>query len=319
VNWFILIKLAVTIAAFIILARYVDPWSILSQLADLRFAYVGPAVVLGLLQVLLVALRWRLVVDEISRPEDAIPSTLKFYQIAFLAQFFGQFMPFLASDGIRVLYLHDAGCSLATAFKGTLIDRGIALLVLLAFVPLSRALWPFMDASVQAVSWLLPMSLVALLAAAVALLTAEQVVRLFSRWPKIARLAEVLLDMRRLAKRPLQTMIVLGLCASVHGLSIGIFWLLAAGQGIAVDIVGLLNVVPLILIASTLPIAIAGWGVREGASVVMFALIGVPKESALLLSVAFGSIMLAAALPGALMLPLTFRRGRLQTGTPKVK
>ena len=51
----------------------------------------------------------------------------------------------------------------------------------------------------------------------------------------------------------------------------------------------------------TLPISIAGWGVREQAMVTAFALIGVPGEGALALSILFGLIALLFGLPGGVV------------------
>jgi hypothetical protein len=56
---------------------------------------------------------------------------------------------------------------------------------------------------------------------------------------------------------------------------------------------------PVMLIAS-LPISISGWGVREGAMMVAFGLLDVPKEAALALSVQFALLGYLAATPGAL-------------------
>ena len=48
----------------------------------------------------------------------------------------------------------------------------------------------------------------------------------------------------------------------------------------------------------TLPISIAGWGVRETAMVAFFGLIGVPAEGAVVLSILFGLVGIVVSLPG---------------------
>jgi uncharacterized membrane protein YbhN (UPF0104 family) len=55
---------------------------------------------------------------------------------------------------------------------------------------------------------------------------------------------------------------------------------------------------PALLIAA-MPIAIAGWGVREGAMIVGYGLFGVAPAAALAVSIAFGLAVLIASLPGA--------------------
>jgi glycosyltransferase 2 family protein len=49
------------------------------------------------------------------------------------------------------------------------------------------------------------------------------------------------------------------------------------------------------------PIALAGWGVREVGVVVALAGFGVPAEAALAISLLFGLVQIAVALPGGLV------------------
>jgi hypothetical protein len=58
---------------------------------------------------------------------------------------------------------------------------------------------------------------------------------------------------------------------------------------------------PPVLLVMTLPISIAGWGVREQAMVVAFALVNVPGEGALALSIMFGLMGLVIGLPGGIV------------------
>lgn len=49
-----------------------------------------------------------------------------------------------------------------------------------------------------------------------------------------------------------------------------------------------------------LPISFAGWGVREGAMTLGFGMLGIPADTAVAVSVAFGITLLLTSLPGAL-------------------
>jgi uncharacterized membrane protein YbhN (UPF0104 family) len=57
-----------------------------------------------------------------------------------------------------------------------------------------------------------------------------------------------------------------------------------------------------------IPISLAGWGVREGAMVIVFSLAGLQTEASLSLSVLFGACMFVSGLPGG-VLWLLMRRG----------
>ena len=58
---------------------------------------------------------------------------------------------------------------------------------------------------------------------------------------------------------------------------------------------------PPALLVTTLPISIAGWGVRELAMVAVFALVGVPADGASVLSILFGLLDALISLPGGVL------------------
>ena len=58
---------------------------------------------------------------------------------------------------------------------------------------------------------------------------------------------------------------------------------------------------PPVLLLMTIPISIAGWGVREQAMVSAFALIDISGEGALALSIMFGLVSLFMGLPGGIV------------------
>ncbi|KAF0137780.1 MAG: hypothetical protein FD153_1608 [Rhodospirillaceae bacterium] len=68
--------------------------------------------------------------------------------------------------------------------------------------------------------------------------------------------------------------------------------------------------VPPVLLIMTLPISIAGWGVREQAMITAFGLVGVSEESALALSILSGLTILAGGLPGGVVWLVETRSGR---------
>ncbi|MBI3445256.1 MAG: flippase-like domain-containing protein, partial [Magnetospirillum sp.] len=76
---------------------------------------------------------------------------------------------------------------------------------------------------------------------------------------------------------------------------------LGIGLGLNIDVIDCLVLVPPVILIMTLPISIAGWGVRETAMVAAFGYIGIEGHSALVLSVLFGLGNMATALPGGLV------------------
>ena len=59
-----------------------------------------------------------------------------------------------------------------------------------------------------------------------------------------------------------------------------------------------LVLVPPVILLTILPISLAGWGVREGAMVGFFLLVGADKSTVLTFSILYGLVALAASMPG---------------------
>ena len=70
-------------------------------------------------------------------------------------------------------------------------------------------------------------------------------------------------------------------------------------------------ILPLVLVATLMPISIAGFGVREGAFVALLAETGVASADALLLSLATVAAVAIASLPGGVL--MVMRDERLET------
>jgi uncharacterized membrane protein YbhN (UPF0104 family) len=90
-------------------------------------------------------------------------------------------------------------------------------------------------------------------------------------------------------------------------------FVLARAGGVSLDYFATAAVALPALLIATMPIALAGWGVREGALIVGYGLFGVAPAAALAISVAFGLAMLIVSLPGALFIRLGKQK---QAGAP---
>jgi glycosyltransferase 2 family protein len=77
-------------------------------------------------------------------------------------------------------------------------------------------------------------------------------------------------------------------------------WLIAQGVGVQLSFIHFMFFVPVIIIATFLPISIGGWGVRENTAILFLGTVGVNAEETLLISVIFGVIMILASLPGSM-------------------
>ncbi len=68
--------------------------------------------------------------------------------------------------------------------------------------------------------------------------------------------------------------------------------------GLRYDLVTYFVIVPPAIILTIIPISLAGWGVREGALVALFSLIGADKATILAMSILYGLMQIVVSLPG---------------------
>jgi glycosyltransferase 2 family protein len=111
----------------------------------------------------------------------------------------------------------------------------------------------------------------------------------------VRRSTSVLLRPRRAAVHlPLSLLLTLSLVLQL--------WLSAQAAGITLDLGLLCWLGPLILLAASAPSFFGSWGVREGASALLFASVGLPSSAGVAVSLLYGSFSLVSALPGAIVM-----------------
>ena len=72
-------------------------------------------------------------------------------------------------------------------------------------------------------------------------------------------------------------------------------------MGVALPLSQLFWLGPLILVASAVPSFFGGWGIREGASALLFGAAGMPESTGVAVSMVYGTFALVSSLPGVLV------------------
>jgi hypothetical protein len=84
----------------------------------------------------------------------------------------------------------------------------------------------------------------------------------------------------------------------VHFNGIAAYGLLGVALGFDINVLTFTLLVPLVSLIALLPVSFAGWGTRELGAVWVFGLVGISKEHALAMSLAYGLLLIIAAVPG---------------------
>ena len=221
--------------------------------------------------------------------------------LMFVGNFFTQVLPTsIGGDAVRILLAGRRGLPYGRAFSGVMLERASGLLALVVMVA-GGALWLDERLDPPALQFFLLASLPGLLAVLGLLCVLD-------RLPLPARLAgparpllALAADARRVMLAPLASLALLLLSAAAQLCTVGAVWLLAQGLGLPLGWWDSLALVPAIVLITFFPLSFAGWGVREGAAVVLLGFAGLAADEALAVSVLLGLGSLAAGLPGCLL------------------
>jgi hypothetical protein len=125
--------------------------------------------------------------------------------------------------------------------------------------------------------------------------------RLPERWrraPVLEKATRLARDARRVFLAPATALPLLLLSVLSHGLAAAAIYAFAEGLQLGLPFLTCVALFSAVILVTAIPISFAGWGLREGAMVALFTFTGLSADTALALSLAFGAVYLAAALPG---------------------
>lgn len=299
----LLFRIGLSLAILFFAFRNVDFSAVLERLAQLDALSPLIALVLCTASTLLAATRWRLVA---SAGGQAPPHLSVFVRSFYRGAFVNQGLPTtLGGDALRVIDLASGLGGKRKAFDSVLLDRVLGLAGLLIInalmLPLSLQLLP--PALALAVGIV---SAGSLLAIAAVLLAPWQ--RIAKRFPLLSPLAERTGFGRRIVGRPSALLWLCALSVAVHVCAILAMFVLARQFGITADLWTHLTIQPSVFVAATLPVSLAGWGIREGSMAAMFGSIGVAAPAVMATSLTYGAVAFASTAPGLAFLLAGHRR-----------
>ena len=95
--------------------------------------------------------------------------------------------------------------------------------------------------------------------------------------------------------------VILAISVVLQIVQIASVYFIAVALGLEVSFTAVMVALPAVLLISSLPISLAGWGVREQSMVLALGAMGVAPTDALAISVLLGLSWIVIGLPGALV------------------
>ncbi len=292
-----LAKAAISALLLYLSLRQVNLDSVGLRLADLDLRWIAFILFALCIQLPLCALRWR----EITAVCGARLSRASALRYIFIGQFFSQVLPStVGGDAVRIWLMARGGAGWPNAIYSVLIDRVIGVAAL-AIIVVACLPWSFNlvhDPVARVALALVGFGAVA--AAVVFLALGFQNLRAIDRWWLTRHLATASRMAWRLCRSAAGARVA-ALSFTIHLLTVMVAWGAAQAAHASVDFVQVLYLfLPVILIA-TVPISIAGWGVRESAMVLAFSYAGMAESDGLIVSILFGAATLAVGAIGGVV------------------
>jgi uncharacterized membrane protein YbhN (UPF0104 family) len=283
-----LLKAAISALLLYLTLRRVDLDNLARRLGDLDWRWIGVMLAVMFTQVGTSALRWR---DIVMACGVALP-TLTSLRYVFIGQFFSQVLPStVGGDAARIWLLARGGAGWPRSIYSVMIDRviGVTVLAMVVTACLPWTLQLVKDPVARGA--LVVIGLGALSAAAVFLSLGHSKLQIMERWWGTRHLAAA----SRLAWqlcRSLRGARVIAMSFAVHLMTVLAAWTAARAAHASLDMTqALFLVLPVVLVA-TIPISIAGWGVRESAMIMAFSYAGLAEADGLIVSILYGAATL---------------------------
>lgn len=287
------VRLCVSVGLLIALAAWLDVGQIAERLRGMRPSWVGLALALSVVQVVVSAWRWRFTAGRLGIELPFSVALREYY----LAMFLNQVIPGGVVGDVSRAWRHARAGSTpqsagGSAVRAVILERASGQVVMaivatlsLAALPLSFGAgwwWSVLAASVARVGlwvWLRGRRL-----------GGTSLVDRFWRDAQVALFSG--------SAFPLQ------FASSTVVVVTYLMTYLVAARAIGVDTSAwvLLPLVAPVLLTMLVPVTVAGWGVREGAAATLWGVAGLTVVDGVAISVAYGLVVLLSTLPGALVL-----------------
>jgi uncharacterized protein (TIRG00374 family) len=286
-----------TVSLLWLVVWQLDTKAAVDQILDIGgYQLVGALIVLFSLS-LPGAVRWSNVLKIVGYPLQFV----KTWHIMLVASFFNQALPStMGGDIVRMVHGYRVGIPINIAISNVVIDRLTSFVSLLLLVAMTLPIIFFIISDTSQ-WWVAPFFIATGVMGLYLLVSLKHIPsQLQTSW--LVRttinfsehLSAVLLNRRWGWKA-----MVAGL--AVHIMRVASIWIIAMGLNINTGLLDCFALVPLALVVAMIPISIGGWGLREGAFLGAFSLVGVMPGEAVALSVTFGLSSIFASLPGGLI------------------
>ena len=287
-----LIKLIITVIIFILIFRSVDISSVGSAMSNMDVKLILLAFVIQLMSTVVASYRWFLIMKALQFGQN-----FQFYfRSYFKGTFFNQGLPTtIGGDALRVMDVAKLGFKKRESFYGVFIDRIVGLLGLLLLNLMANGLNPDL---LEKKFFYLINGIVLISIIGVLTVMALKKIRILENHRLGKLFFDLSIRLNTVYRKVDDAATQISLSIAIHLFSIVSIFVLGKSVGLEYELLTYLVIMPPVFLLTLVPISLAGWGVREGAMLGLFLLIGADKTLILAISLMYGIIVLTTSLPG---------------------
>lgn len=295
------LKVVISIGLLLLLATHLEWNQVIERAAQLDWWMMPLAVAIHMVVWALSNFRWWLLI----RVHSLGHTYSDLIRPTFIGAFFNNFLPSsTGGDLFRMYHVYRQGHGAAASVSPIVAERAIGLLCMVALATVMVFQFGAETLIFQGLrsilSWLLACGAAGMLIVSIPS-TYYVFHRFLQRWDGIRAVSAILgitEAVHAYLRRP-GLLLVLGLVSLLlQGMQIVIFLILGAGVEAPLGPSQYLFIVPVVLVAASIPVTVGGLGVREAAAITLFTAAGMTPEHAAAVSLLFIPVILVSGLPG---------------------
>lgn len=294
----LVVKVAVSIALLYLALRKIDIAAVERRLRDVGWAWLIVALAVMTAQMVLNAYRWR-VVAALTGVPIAFSRVFRFVMIG---TFFNQTLPSsVGGDAVRIWLLARDGWSWSSSAYSVLLDRIIGVFALALMVVGSLA-WAFVLIANPVARLTLLIIGFGTIAGFITFTLLHYIRHTpLMRWGVVRHLVQMSTLASETFFSPKTGPLVLALSLGIQLLTVFSAWCFGRAAHAPFELFQALVLIPPVMLISTLPVSIAGWGVRETALALSFSYAGLSQADGVIVSLLLGAAMLTLGIAGGVV------------------
>ncbi len=296
----IILKLAITGGLAWYLFSEIDLEKSAMYLAGFNVEWGIFALCVLLLLFFLATARWLIYLHALRIPLQISPA----FRIYLISQFFGQALPAgVGGDAVRVWLLTKKGPTLGPSASSVILDRltGLVGVLILITILLPLTFNYVTDHEARIGIGLILVICIVVISIIIGLSFVPHYINKWHKFELLSKLAKAAQETRKTGFVLKISLMVTMLSLIMHLLAVVAVYLLAQGIDVNLSLSAALALIPVVILMSTLPISLAGWGVREGTMIAALQYADIGPSESLALSILFGLSLLTVSSLGGLL------------------